>query len=71
MGICSHVLAINHILKQFNVRYQLATIGKKTDKLKKGPSKKITPALERIPQREPDSSDEEEERNLLLGAQGK
>ena len=71
MGICSHVLAINHILKQFNVRYQLATIGKKTDKLKKGPSKKITPALERIPQREPDSSDEEEERALLLGGQGK
>ena len=71
VGICSHVLAINHILKQFNVRYQLATIGKRTDKLKKGPSKKITPALERIPQREPDSSDEEEERALLLGGQGK
>jgi hypothetical protein len=71
VGICSHVLAINHILKQFNVRYQLATIGKRTDKSKKGPSKKITPALERIPQREPDSSDEEEERALLLGGQGK
>ena len=71
VGICSHVLAINHILKRFNVRYQLATIGKKTDKLKKGPSKKNTPALERIPQREPDSSDEEEEQALLLGAQGK
>ena len=54
VGICSHVLAINHILKRFNVRYQLATIGKKTDKKNKGPSKKNTPALERIPQREPD-----------------
>ena len=46
--------------------YQLARY-----KLKKGAPKKITPALERIPQREPDSSDEEEERNLLLGGQGK
>lgn len=70
VGICSHVLAINHILKRFNVRYQLATMGKKTDKtLYKGGKK--TPALERIPQREPDSSDEEEEQALLLGAQGK
>ena len=40
-------------------------------KSKKGAPKKITPALERIPQREPDSSDEEEERALLLGGQGK
>ena len=32
LGICSHVLTINHILKQFNVRYQLATIGKRTEK---------------------------------------
>ena len=45
LGICSHVLTINHILKQFNVRYQLATIGKRTDKLKKGPSKKMPPGL--------------------------
>ena len=52
------------------MRYQLATMGKKTDKtLYKGGKK--TPALERIPQREPDSSDEEEEQALLLGAQGK
>ena len=70
VGICSHVLAINHILKQFNVRYQLATIGKKTEKTHYLGGKK-TPALERVPQREPDSSDEEEERALRLGSKGK
>ena len=71
-GICSHVLCINHILTKYDVRYQLRTIGKKTDKTNKGPSKKAShSALERIPQREPDSSDEEEERLLALGAQGK
>ena len=70
VGICSHVLTINHILKQFNVRYQLATIGKKTEKHNYTGGKK-TPALTRVPQREPDSSDEEEEQALLLGGQGK
>jgi len=70
-GICCHVLAINHILQQFNLRYQTAPIGQRTDKKKKaGPSKKNTPALTRIPQREPDSSDEEAERLLAQGAQG-
>ena len=36
VGICSHVLAINHILKAFNVRYELAMIGKRTCKKNKG-----------------------------------
>ena len=48
-GICSHVLAVNHILKQFNVRYQLLPIGKRTDKKNKGGEKR-TPALTRIQQ---------------------
>ena len=69
VGICSHVLAINHILKKFNMRYQSAEIGKRTDKKNKGGEKK-TPALTRITQREPDSSDEEDERLAALGAQG-
>ena len=69
-GICCHVLAINHILQQFNLRYQTAPIGQRTDKKKKGAPKKNTPALTRIPQREPDSSDEEAERLLAQGAQG-
>ena len=73
VGICSHVLAITTSSSSSTcaTSYQLATIGKRTDKLKKGAPKRITPALERIPQREPDSSDEEEERALLLGGQGK
>ena len=49
-GICSHVLAVNHILEKFNVKYQLAEIGKKTDKGTKGKSKAPPKALTRIPQ---------------------
>ena len=69
-GICSHVLAINHIHKHFNVRYQLHAIGKRAAK---GPGRlpNPEPALTRAPTREPDSSDEEEERLLELGRQGK
>ena len=39
----------------------------------KGRGNTVTPlpALERVPRREPDSSDEEEERALALGAEGK
>ena len=70
-GICSHVLAINHMLKSFNVRYQLLTIGKAASKKSGGNIKKVLPALEKAPRREPDSSDEEEERALALGAEGK
>ena len=72
-GICSHVLCVNHILTKFNVRAELATMGKRTDKKNKGgeKGKQVPKALDRIAQREPDSSDEEEERNAALAAQGK
>lgn len=71
-GICSHVLAINHILKHFNVRTQLATIGKSNRAKSGGRPPKPEPALQRARiAREPDSSDEEAERNLELGRQGK
>ena len=51
-GICSHVLAVNHILTKFNVKYHLAEIGKKTDKGTKGKSKAPPKALTRIPQKQ-------------------
>ena len=71
-GICSHVLTINHILGKFNVRYQLLTIGKRAAKQTNiGRPSKPAPALTREKAREPDSSDEEEERLLELGRQGK
>ena len=44
---------------------------KRNHRYKSGIRGKKTPALTRVPQREPDSSDEEEERALLLGGQGK
>ena len=75
-GICSHVLAINHILKGFNVRYQLARMGqrkaltKSANKAKPGRLTNPAPALTREQQGD-DSSDEEEQRLLELGAQGK
>ena len=68
-GICSHLLAVNHLEKQFNVRAQLLSIGKSTGRTTGGKQK--APALMRLPQREPDSSDEEEERMLQLGMAGK
>ena len=63
-GICSHVLGVSHILQKFNVRYQLLTIGKASSKKNKGRGNTVAPlpALQRVPRREPDSSDEEEER---------
>ena len=73
VGICSHVLAINHILKHFNVRYELKSIQTAASKkaaTKGGDTRKTLPALERVPVAEPDSSDEEEERLLALGQQG-
>ena len=74
-GICSHVLAVNHMLTQYDVRRQLRTIGKSAaskEQSKKGgrPAAKPLPALQRAPVREPDSSDEEDERLAALGAQG-
>jgi hypothetical protein len=76
VGICSHVLTINHMLKLFNVRFQLKSV--QTNALKKkaglmgGNNRKApVPALQREPQVEPDSSDEEAERLQLLGQQGR
>ena len=70
-GICSHVLAVNHILKYVNLRRELMEIGKSAAGRKGGDFKSVAPALERQKQREPDSSDEEEDRLLLLGEEGK
>ena len=70
-GICSHVLAINHILKQYNVRQQLAHMGKRSAKMAGGNTVRPPPALARAPAREPDSSDDEEAELLRLGAEGK
>ena len=64
VGICSHVLTINHMMTRFNVRFQLKSI--QTNALKKkaglmGNKRKAPlPALQREPQVAPDSSDEEE-----------
>jgi hypothetical protein len=54
--------------KAFNVRGQLLQIGKSRKKTTGGQQK--APALVRLPEREPDSSDEEEERQLQLGLAG-
>ena len=74
-GICSHVLAINHILRHFNVRYQMLDMGK-SNRAKSGPGQgrlpNPEPALQRARiAREPDSSDEEQDAALELGRQGK
>ena len=67
------MLAINHILKHFNVRYELKSIQTAASKkaaANAGKQLKPLPALERARVAEPDSSDEEEERLLALGQQG-
>ena len=74
VGICSHVLCVNHICMQFNVRWELRQI--QSNQYKKagnqgGNTKKPAPALQQAPTMEPDSSDEEEERLQRLGEQGK
>ena len=62
-------------MKLFNVRFQLKSV--QTNDLKKkaglmgNPRKAPVPALQREPQVEPDSSDEEAERLQLLGQQGR
>ena len=74
VGICSHVLAINHILRNYNVRWELKDIQTKASMkaaAKGGNTLKPLPALQRAPVAEPDSSDEEEERLQALGQQGK
>ena len=69
-GICSHVLAVNHIMKNVNLRHELMEIGQGVHK-KGGNRQKNVPALTMAPTREPDSSDEEFVRFLEQGAQGK
>ena len=73
-GICSHVLAINHILMATNLRRELMEIGKATMKKKDkggGNRQSVEPALTKVPEREPDSSDDELMELLEQGAQGK
>ena len=71
-GICSHVLAINHITKRVNLRREMMEIGKSNRKHTGGGGnqKKALPALTRAPTCEPDSSDEEQERLLEQGDNG-
>ena len=80
VGICSHVLAINHILKEINLRREVMEIGasssrKDTRHIGKnsggGNRKAPIPALTRAPARDADSSDEEQERLLELGENGR
>ena len=75
VGICSHMLAINHILKHFNVQHELKQLqtsrSSKKQAAKVGKVLRPLPALQRAPVAEPDSSDEENECLLALGEQGK
>jgi hypothetical protein len=57
--------------KQYNVRAELRTIGKKASKKAGGNVMRPQLALTRAPAMQLDSSDEEEERLLALGAEGK
>ena len=73
VGICSHVLAINHIFKMVNLRRQVLAMAKNSRKKsggRGGNQKHPLPAL-RKEVMELDSSDEDEERLALLGDQGK
>ena len=64
--------SINHILRHFNVRYQMLDMGKSNASKKGGRPRNPEPALQRARiTREPDSSDEEQEAALELGRQGK
>ena len=75
-GICPHVLAINHILKEYNVRHQLRKMGQSNRKSKSnklgtgGNQMHPLPALQKDPALNPDSSDEEEAQQQELGLLG-
>ena len=80
VGICSHVLAINHILKEINLRREVMEIGASSSRkdsshngkrIGGGNRKAPIPALTRAPTRDADSSDEEQERLLELGDNGR
>ena len=70
VGICSHVLCINHKLKEYNVRYLLLPGLGKPDKKGKGGQGKRLPALEKH-NVESGSSDDEELIELMKGFAGK
>ena len=70
-GICSHVLCVNHMLKKINLRAEVMEIGKSAAKHGGNNQPKHLPALTRAPAREADSSDEEADRLLAMGSQGK
>ena len=69
VGICSHVIAINHVTKKYNARQQLLRFGKRKAKDRGGNQLRTVPALLRAPQRQADSSTEEEEA-ARLGEEG-
>ena len=77
VGICSHVLAVNHMMKKINLRREVMEIGQSSYRKNKagnqagGNRKKPLPALTRAPAREADSSDEEEQRLLEQGEEGR
>jgi hypothetical protein len=70
VGICSHVLCINHKLKEYNVRYLLLPGLGKPDKKQKAGRKARLPALEKH-NVESGSSDDEELIELMKGFAGK
>ena len=69
VGICSHVIAVNHVLGEIDLHDILGTLaGKKSRKGKGGNRYHKLPALQREPTQEQlaysDSSDEEEDQPL-------
>ena len=66
--------AVNHVVKKFNVRYELKqvqTSASKKQAARGGRTKAPLPALQRAPVAEPDSSDEEEAALLALAEHGR
>ena len=70
VGICSHVIACNHMKAKINIRTQLLRFGKRKASDKAGNQMRPVPALQRAPRPEADSSTEEEEEAARLGEQG-
>jgi hypothetical protein len=69
-GICSHVLAANHMMKAVNLRRLTVEIGRKASKKPGGNYMRPGPALKRTVY-ERDSSDEEADRLIGMGAAGR
>ena len=71
------MLAVNHMMKKINLRREVMDIGQSSYRKNKagnqagGNRKKPLPALTRAPAREADSSDEEEQRLLEQGEEGR